>query len=72
MIKFSQDIIPLSDLKLNPGRVIKQICLNQRPALITQRGRGVAILQGLEDYEALMEELRQLRSIVHGNIAFNR
>lgn len=65
-VRFSQDVIPLSDLKINPSRVIKQLQETQRPALLTQRGRGVAVMQDLQQFEALMEELNYLRSIVHG------
>ncbi len=30
-IKFSEDIVPISDLKMNPGRIIKQIQEVYRP-----------------------------------------
>ena len=37
--KFSEDVIPLADLKINPGRVMKQVSDMHRPVLITSRGR---------------------------------
>ena len=30
-VKFSQDIIPLTDLKTNPGRVVRQVADSRRP-----------------------------------------
>ena len=51
-IKFSEDIIPISDLKVNPGRIINQVEKTHRPVLVTSRGRGVAIVESLKDYEA--------------------
>ncbi|VAW64330.1 Prevent host death protein, Phd antitoxin, partial [hydrothermal vent metagenome] len=47
--KFSEDVIPLSDLKVNPGRVVNRAKDNHRPILVTSRGRGVAVVQGLEE-----------------------
>jgi prevent-host-death family protein len=48
--KFSEDVIPLSELKINPGRVVKQVKETHRPVLLTSRGRGVAVVQDLDDY----------------------
>jgi len=60
-IHFSQDVIPLSDLKANPGRVLRRVAESNRPALITQRGRGIAVVQSLDRYEKLLQELEMLR-----------
>lgn len=64
--KFSEDIVPLSDLKVNPGRIVNQVDKTHRPVLLTSRGRGVAIVQSLKDYEAETEELSFLRGVVQG------
>lgn len=65
-IKFSEDIVALSDLKINPARVINQVDKTHRPVLITNRGRGVAVVQSLQDYEAESEEHSFLRGVVQG------
>ena len=65
-IKYSQDIVPLSDLKINPGRIISQVGKTSRPVLLTSRGRGVAILESLKDHEERTEEQAFLRGIVQG------
>jgi len=64
--KFSQDVVPLSDLKVNPGRVVHQVGQTQRPVLLTSRGRGVAVVQALAEYEADTEERAFLRGVVQG------
>ncbi|PCH62862.1 MAG: prevent-host-death family protein [Gammaproteobacteria bacterium] len=64
--KFSEDVIPLSDLKVNPGKVVNRANENHRPILITSRGRGIAVVQGLEEYEKNNEEREFLRAIAQG------
>lgn len=66
--KFSEDVIPLSDLKVNPGKVVKQAKENRRPILITSRGRGVAVVQGLDEYEKNVEERAFLQAVAQGLI----
>jgi len=64
--KFSEDVIPLSDLKVNPGKVVNHAKDTHRPILLTSRGRGVAVVQGLEDYENLKEELEFVKAVTQG------
>jgi len=64
--KFSEDVIPLSDLKVNPGKVVNRAKENHRPILVTSRGRGIAVVQGLEEYEKNNEEREFLRAIAQG------
>ena len=66
VIKYSEDVIPISDLKVNPGRIINQVDKTHRPVLVTSRGRGVAIVESLKDYEVKVEEQAFLRSVVQG------
>lgn len=64
--KFSEDVIPLSDLKVNPGKVVGHANDTHRPILLTSRGRGVAVVQGLEDFEKTAEELRFVKAVAQG------
>ena len=34
-VKFSEDVVPLADLKLNPGRIVKHVTDAKRPVLLT-------------------------------------
>lgn len=65
-VKFSEDVVPISDFKVNPGRVINQVRETNRPVLVTSRGRGIAVVQNLEDFERNQEELAFLRAISKG------
>ncbi|ERS85197.1 antitoxin [Marinobacter sp. C1S70] len=65
-VKFSEDVIPLSDLKINPGKVVSRAQDTHRPILLTSRGRGIAVVQGLEDYERTAEELRFVKAVAQG------
>lgn len=65
-VKYSEDIVPISDLKMNPGRIVNQVDKTSRPVLLTSRGRGIAVVQSLKDYEAQSEEQAFLRGVVQG------
>ena len=64
--KFSEDVVPLTDLKTNPGRVVKHVAEAHRPVLLTSRGRGVAVVQSVADYEQTEEERAFMRVVVEG------
>jgi prevent-host-death family protein len=64
--KFSEDVVPVGDLKVNPSRIIHQVGETRRPVLLTNRGRGVAVVQALAEYETESEERAFLRGVVQG------
>jgi prevent-host-death family protein len=65
-VKFSEDIVPLTDMKINPGKVVKRTNESHRPIMLTSRGRGVAVMQSLDDFEQAEEEKAFMRAIVKG------
>ena len=65
-VKFSEDIVPLTDIKVNPGKVVRHTSEAHRPVLLTIRGRGVAVMQSVEDYEKAEEEKAFMRAVVEG------
>lgn len=64
--KFSEDVISLSDLKVNPGKIVNRTNDTHRPILLTSRGRGVAIVQGLNEYERHEEERAFVKAVAQG------
>ena len=66
--KFSEDIVPISDLKVNPGKIIRQVQEAHRPVVLTNRGRGVAVLQALNDFESDSEERTFMRAVLKGMV----
>ena len=65
-IKFSEDLVPITDLKVNQARVVKHTTEAHRPVLLTSRGRGVAVVQSVGDYEKAEEERDFMRAVVAG------
>ena len=65
-IKFSEDVVPLADLKVNPGKIITRANDTKRPILVTSRGRGVAVVQGLEEYEMREEKVAFMQAVAKG------
>ncbi len=64
--KFSEDVVPLSDLKVNPGKVVNRTKDTHRPILLTSRGRGIAVMQGLDEFEKNQEEREFMKAITQG------
>ena len=64
--RFSEDVIPLTDLKTNPARVVRHVAEARRPVLLTRSGRGVAVVQSVADFDAAAEERDFMRAVVAG------
>ncbi|HSH29670.1 MAG TPA: type II toxin-antitoxin system Phd/YefM family antitoxin [Thiohalobacter sp.] len=56
----------MTDLKVNPGRVVKHTTEAHRPVLLTSRGRAVAVVQSVDDYEKAEEERAFMRAVIAG------
>lgn len=65
-IKFSEDIKPISDLRAKGAEIINQVRTTKRPILITQRGRGVAVLLEISEFEKQQEKIAFMEAIVKG------
>lgn len=65
-VKFSEDVVSLGDLKINPGKVVRHADETGRPILLTSHGRGVAVVQGLSEFESGQEEREFMRAVVTG------
>lgn len=65
-VKFSQDVVPLGEMKVNPGKVVRRVDETGRPILLTSHGRGVAVVQSLSEFEAAQEERDFMRAVVAG------
>ena len=58
-----QDIKPLSEVRTGIATFIKQIHDTKRPLIITQHGKGVAVLLGAAEFEAMQEKIELLSDI---------
>lgn len=67
-LKINQDIKPLSEVRKGIAGFIKQVHDTKRPLVITQHGKGVAVLLDVNEYETIQEKL-ELLSDVHKSIS---
>ena len=62
-LKIDQDIKPLSEVRAKIANFIKQVHDTKRPVIITQHGKGVAVLLDAHEYEKMREKLELLTDI---------
>jgi prevent-host-death family protein len=65
-VRFSEDVKQVSALKTRSAEIIDQVRRTRRPVLLTRRGRGVAVLLDVEEYEALVERQGFLEAVAEG------
>lgn len=52
------DVIPISELRKGQDKVLAMI--ERRPAILTQHGRGAAVLISLAQWESILERLEDM------------
>lgn len=62
-LKFDEDIRPLSEFRAGVASFVKQVHDTRRPMVLTQRGRGVAVLVDIHEFEAMRERLALLEDL---------
>jgi prevent-host-death family protein len=60
------NIIPVSDLRQDAAKLLKQLKNSEEPLVITQRGRATAVLIGVDAYEKSEHEKELLRLLAKG------
>lgn len=61
------NIIPVSDLRQEAAKLLKQLNESKDPLIITQRGRAAAVIMGVDAYEESEQEKELLRLLVKGD-----
>lgn len=62
-VRADEDIRPLSEFRAGVATFVKQIHETRRPMVLTQRGRGVAVLVDVHEYERMQERLEVLEEV---------
>jgi prevent-host-death family protein len=62
-LKLNKDIRTLSEVRTGIANFIKQVHDTKRPLVITQHGKGVAVLMDVHEYEAIQERLELLTDV---------
>jgi prevent-host-death family protein len=60
------NIIPVSDLRQDAAKVLKELKDSKQPFIITQRGRAAAIMQSIESFERAEHERELLSLLARG------
>ncbi len=60
------NIIPVSDLRQDTAKLLKQLKDTREPLIITQRGRAAAVMIGVDAYEKYEHEKELLRLLAKG------
>jgi len=61
--KIDQDIRSMSEVRNSMASYIKQVHDTKRPVIITQHGKGVAVLMGANEFEAMQEKIELLSDV---------
>lgn len=62
-LKINEDIRPLSEFRTGIASFIKKVHDTKRPLIITQHGKGVAVLLDANEYELMQEKIEVLQDI---------
>ena len=62
-VRVNEDIRPMSEFRTGIASFLKQIHDTKRPLIITQHGKGVAVLLDAGEYEAMQERIELLQDI---------
>ncbi len=60
------DIIPVSDLRQDTAKILKQLKDSKEPLIITQRGRAAAVMLSVETFERSEHDKELLRLLAKG------
>jgi len=66
-----QDVKPISEFRINAASFVQQVRRTKRPLVITQQGRGAAVLLDMFEYEKLLTKIELLQDIHTGKSQIN-
>jgi prevent-host-death family protein len=61
--RVDEDIRPMSEVRTGIASFLRQIHDTKRPLIITQHGKGVAVLMDAGEYEAMQEKIEMLQDV---------
>jgi prevent-host-death family protein len=60
------NLVPISDLRQDTAKVLKQVRESREPLIITQRGRAAAVMLSVESFERSERDKELLRFLARG------
>ncbi|MCP3960156.1 MAG: type II toxin-antitoxin system Phd/YefM family antitoxin [bacterium] len=67
--RFTEDVRPITDLKQRAAEIVDHARKTRRPVLLTRRGRGVAVLLDVEEFETLSDRAAFVTAVGEGAAA---
>lgn len=65
-LNLAEDIQPISELEAKAAALLRQVQETRRPVVLTEKGKGAAVLVDLETYQNLLEEIELLQDVHRG------
>ena len=62
-LRVNEDIRPMSEVRTGIASFLKQVHDTKRPFIITQHGKGVAVLLDAGEYEAMQEKIEMVQDV---------
>ena len=62
-LRIDQDIRSMSEFRTGIASFLKQVHDTKRPLIITQHGKGAAVLLDVGEYEAMQEKIELLKDV---------
>ncbi len=62
-IKLDEDIRSMTEFRTEIASFLRQVRETKRPLIITQHGKGTAVLLDVAEYEAMIEKIELLQDI---------
>lgn len=69
-IRLKEDIKSVSLFRTNPSTIFRQVRTNQRPVVVTERGKPSVVIVDVEDYERQKEKMELMEAILEGEKDF--
>jgi len=71
-LAITQDISPLSEFIAGVGSFLKTVHNTKRPLVITQHGKGVAVLLEVGEYETMQAKIELLEDIQNAELQLEK
>ena len=65
-MKLSERIKPISYLKAHAAEIVRNLCKQQEPLIITQNGEAKVVMQDIESYEQTQQTIALLKNLSLG------
>ncbi|MHB1416308.1 MAG: type II toxin-antitoxin system Phd/YefM family antitoxin [Chloroflexota bacterium] len=59
----STDVLPITEFRANTSTMLSRLHATKRPVILTQHGRGAAVVMDVSVYEGMLDEIALLRDI---------